>query len=267
MVHRRVALLGLVVMCLGVVSGLGLPPLPPPPIVATVTQVVDGVTLAVRIDRLPLPSPAGLAVGEVVRVRYLGLGLSGNGALATALNEILFGGRVVYLELDAQERDPNGDLPAYVYLDPDGRVMANLILLWTDLYSLQTEPEAARYTLVFSHVAGTPSPLPLACSPAVPWSEARARIGETLCVEGPVMSVGTSAGGDVFLNLGQAYPNPGRFTLFIPARHVGKFEALFGVRFWTKLQGMMVRVQGEIKLYQGVAEIVLEDPKELYLKP
>lgn len=264
---KRLAALGVLVLVLGPWCAQGLPPLSPPPIAGTVTQVVDGLTLAVRIDRLPIPAPAKLAVGEVVRVRYLGLGLSGDGAAATALNKLLVEGRVVYVELDAQERDPSGDLPAYVYLDPDGRVMANLILLSTDLYSQRTEPGAARYTTVFSHVAATPSPVPVGCSPAVPWSEARGRIGETLCVEGPVMSVGTSAGGDVFLNLGLAYPNPGRFTLFIPARNVGRFEAAFGTRFWTKLQGTVVRAQGEVKLYQGVAEIVLADPKELYLKP
>lgn len=265
---KRWVLLSTLLLVLGPWSALGLPPFAPPPVAGTVTQVVDGLTLAVRIDRLPTPAPAGLAVGEVVRVRYLGLSLTGDAAGARALNEVLVGGRPVYLELDAQGRDPNGDLPAYVYLDPGGRMMANLILLSTDLFTLRTEPGATRYARVFSHAEATPPPEPsLACSPAVPWSEARGRVGEVLCVEGPVMSVGTSAGGDLFLNLGLAYPNPGRFTLFIPARNVGKFEAAFGSRFWTKLQGTVIRAQGEVKLYQGVAEIVLSDPKDLYLKP
>jgi hypothetical protein len=266
-VLKRVLVLGGLLLAVGPWYAQGLPPLPPPPITGSVTNVVDGVTVEVRIDHVPTPAPAGLAVGQLVRVRYLGLVIAGNGAAARDLNALLVGGRQVYLELDAQGRDPNGDLPAYVYLDPGGRVMVNLILLATDLYSPRTEPGATRYASVFAHAAATPSPVSLGCSPAVPWSEARARIGEVLCVEGPVMSVGKSAGGDVFLDLGLAYPNPERFTLFIPARHVGKFEAAYGARFWEKLKGTVVRARGEIKLYRGVAEIVLSDPKDLYLQP
>jgi len=272
-VHRRIAPLGLVVLCLGAVSGLGLPPLPPPAIVATVDQVVDGVTVEVRVDRLPSPAPAGLAVGQTVRVRYLGVaapaGTSPEAPLARALNAALVAGKTVYLELDAQERGPDGTLVAYVYLDPDGRVMVNLVLLATDLFTAAAEPAPVRYVDVFAHAAATPgagSTAQARCAPAVPWNEARSQIGNTLCVEGPVMSVGTSKGGDVFLNLGLAFPDPGRFALFIPARHVGKFEAAFGTRFWTQLVGKTVQAQGEVKLYRGVAEIILTEPGDLFLQ-
>lgn len=264
-------LVGVVVLCLVPVIGLGLPPLPPPTIVATVGQVVDGTTIEVTIDRLPRPAPAGLSVGQTVRVRYLGLAAPSGGdlaAAATALNAALVAGKSVYLELDARDRDESGSLVAYVYLDPDGRLMVNLILLATDLFSLRSEVGADRYAAQFSHAAAVPLPgATVACSPAVPWTEARNRIGDVLCVEGPAESVGTGAGGDVFINLGRPYPDPGRFTLFIPARHVGKFEAAFGPRFWTQVARTVVRAQGEVRLYQGVAEIVLTDPKDLFLRP
>lgn len=250
------------------VTAVGLPLRSLPAIVGTVDKVVDGVTVEVRLEKLPSPAPAGLSVGKVVRVRYLGLDprddpTQGNPA---ALNAILVLGRSVYLELDGPEHDPQGNLLAYVYLDPDGRLMVNLILLASGLFKLRPEPTATRYAEIFSHAAATPAPRGTTCASPVLWNAARDQIGQTLCVEGPVMSVGTSRGGDVFLNLGHAFPNPERFTLFIPARHVGKFEAAFGAKFWTGLVGKRARAYGVVRLYQGVAEIVLSDPQDLYLQ-
>lgn len=271
--HRRTAVVGFVVLCLSTVGGLGLPPLPPPPIVATVSQVVDGVTVEVRIDRLPSPAPGGLALGETVRVRYLGVAAPAGGApeapLARALNATLVAGKTVYLELDSQERGRDGTLVAYVYLDPDGRLMVNLILLATVPFTTTADPAPVRYAAVFAHAAATPAVGAdrAGCAPAVPWNDARSQIGKNLCLEGPVASVGTGPGGDLFINVGRPYPNPERLTLFIPARHVGKFEAAFGSHFWTQLVGKTVQAQGEVKLYQGTAEIILSDPGDLFLQP
>ncbi|MCX7751145.1 MAG: hypothetical protein N2320_06395 [Candidatus Bipolaricaulota bacterium] len=246
-------------------TAVGLPPYPPPTLAGTVVRVLDAVTLEVRLTRLPTPAPAGLVVGTVVPVRYLGLGTSEASREAASLSALLVGGREVYLELDGQERDGQGNLLAYVYLDPEGRLMVNVALLTTGLFTASPSP-GLRYAAALAHAAAMPAPSP-GCPSPVPWAEARGQIGKTLCVEGPVASVGTSAGGDVFLNLGRAYPDPGRFTLYIPARHVGKFEAAFGTRFWTRLVGKTVQATGEIRLYQGVPEIQLGDPSALFVKP
>ncbi len=259
--------LGLV-LCLFVsgVWGAALPPYAPPPLAGTVVRVVDAVTAEVRVSRLPSPAPAGLALDGVVPVRYLGLAASeGSQEAATALNVLLVGGREVFLELDTPERDAQGNLLAYVYLDPEGRLMVNIALLTTGLFTAAASPEL-RYGAALAHAAALPAPT-LGCPSPVPWTEARGQVGRTLCVEGPVASVGASAGGDVFLNLGRAYPDPGRFTIFIAARHVGKFEAAFGARFWTRLTGKTVQASGEVRLYQGVAEIALTDPAALVVKP
>jgi len=263
-------------LVVGTVLGLSLiaqalPPFPPPGITATVVYVVDGDTIDVAITAMPSPTPAGLNVGQTVRVRYIGVDApewdQPDGQAATDLNAILVQKKIVYLELDERQWD-NGRLLAYVYLDPGGLLMVNLILVVTDIIAARADPGTERYTALFAHLDATPSLKPRPrCDPVITWSEARARVGETLCVEGLVASVGTSAGGDVFLNLGHAYPNPNRFTLFIPARYAGRFEAEFGSKFWTDLKGTVVRAHGEVELYQGIPEIQLSDPAMLFLKP
>lgn len=264
--HKRLSFGLVLCLVLSGVGGAALPPYAPPPLAGTVARVVDGVTAEVRLTRLPSPAPAGLAVGAVVPVRYLGISASeASREAAASLNALLVGGREVYLELDTQERDPQGNLLAYVYLDPEGRLMVNLALLTTGLFTATASPEL-RYASALAHAAAMPSPT-VGCPSPVPWTEARGQVGKTLCVEGPVAGVGTSAGGDVFLNVGRPFPDPGRFTLYIPARHVGKFEAAFGSRFWTRLPGRIVQATGEVRLYQGVPEIVLTDPSSLVLKP
>lgn len=250
---------------------LAIPPFPAPPITATVVYVVDGDTIDVVIAAITAPHLAGLSVGKTVRVRYIGVDAPEfdrlHGPAATDLNASLVQGKTVYLELDERQWD-NGRLLAYVYLDPGGLVMVNLLLVATDIISPRTDPGTERYAVLFSYFDAIPSlKPPPRCDPAVPWSEARARIGEALCVEGPVMSVGTSAGGDVFLNLGHAYPNPNRFTLFIPARYVGRFEAALGSKFWVNLKGTLVRAYGTVELYKGIPEIQLSAPAQLFLKP
>ncbi|MGQ9699742.1 MAG: hypothetical protein ACUVQS_01520 [Candidatus Bipolaricaulaceae bacterium] len=236
-----------------------------PTITARVKEVKDAVTLTVQIEALPLPAPAGLATGAQVDVRYIGVQpASGSESAAKALHTILVEGREVFLELDQVLRDESGRLLAYVYLDKDGLLMVNAMLVSTELFSHAPLSGASRYDQVFSYLDRTPWSKPsLACPVVYSWDEARRHLSETACVEGVVAGVGTSRGGDVFLNLGKPYPDPGRFTLFIPARHVGKFEAAFGPRFWTNLVGRTVQVLGTIKEYSGVPEIELSDPKNL----
>ncbi|MCS7240111.1 MAG: hypothetical protein NZ651_02550 [Candidatus Bipolaricaulota bacterium] len=238
-----------------------------PQITAQVTEIIDGATISARIERLPSPAPAGLNVDTVVRVRYIGVQiLSTLAETAQHLNAILVGGKQVFLELDETIRDEAGQILAYVFLDNDGRLMVNAILISTDVANFSPVPGASRYDPVFSYLDQVPGgPPSLACPVVYSWSDASKYVGTTACIEGPVASVGTSRAGDVFLNLGRPYPDPARFTLYIPARYVGKFEARFGARFWTNIVGRSVRALGEIRLYQGSPEIQLSDPANLLI--
>ena len=59
---------------------------------------------------------------------------------------------------------------------------------------------------------------PDAESDAVPWDEADAYLGESVTVEGRVVSTfyaDTESGEPTFLNVGRDYPDPGRFTVVI----------------------------------------------------
>lgn len=249
---------------------LAIPPYPAPAIEAVVTYVADGDTIEVLIRNLPTPAPAGLEVGRTVRVRYIGVDApevtDANGANATDLNAALVQNRIVYLELDDTEYDPHGRLLAYVYLDPNGYLMVNLMLVATEIIRARFDPGTDRYEGLFRYFDSAPAPILPGEETCLSWDEALDHVGEVTCVSGEVASVGTSRRGDVFLNLGNPYPDTNRFTIFIPARCVGQFEVQFGARFWRRLQGATVSAYGEIKLYKGVPEIELCDPARLTIE-
>jgi len=249
---------------------LAIPPYPAPAIEAVVTYVTDGDTIEVLIRSLPTPAPAGLEVGRTVRVRYIGVDApevtDANGANATDLNAALVRNKTVYLELDDTEYDPHGRLLAYVYLDPDGYLMVNLMLVATEIIRARFDSDTDRYEGLFRYFDSAPAPILPGEETCLSWDEALDHVGEVTCVSGEVASVGTSRGGDVFLNLGNPYPDTNRFTIFIPARCVGQFEVQFGARFWRRLQGATVSAYGEIKLYKGVPEIELCDSIRLTIE-
>ncbi len=256
------------VLLVWVTLGLGVLAWGAPQIVARVVEVSDGITIVVRMEALPFPAPANLTTNSEVTVRYIGVqpapGVSPS-ALRN-LNVLLVEGKQVFLELDEVVRDETGTLLAYVYLDQGRKLMANAVLVATELFSHLPLPGASRYDRVLAYLDQAPWSTPRPVCPVVySWNEAGKHVGETACVEGPVVSVGTSRAGDVFLNLGKPYPDPGRFTLYIPARFVGKFEAAFGTRFWANLKGVTVRALGEIRLYQGLPEIQLSEPENLLI--
>jgi len=238
-----------------------------PEITAQVLEVVDGATIIVRLETVP--SGSGLTPGATERVRYIGVGLPtqpGDVEAARALNAALVEGKRIFLELDEEVRDEAGRLLAYVFLDKTGKLMVNAILISTDLLSFAPLSGASRYDQILSYLDRVPAAQrTLACPVIYRWDEAQKHIGEVACVEGVVASVGTSRGGDVFLNLGRPYPDPGRFTIFIPARCVGRLEAALGARFWNNLLGRTVRALGEIRLYQGVPEIQICEPENLLI--
>jgi hypothetical protein len=66
------------------------------------------------------------------------------------------------------------------------------------------------------------------CSGAISWNAALSHIGETLTVEGPVVSAhyaSDSNGKPTFLNVGKDYPDPGRFTVVIWGEDRGRFSS------------------------------------------
>ena len=90
---------------------------------ARVTKIVDGATIDVEVD------------GRVMRVRYLGIEIPNEGApvkdtplaeSALQYNRFLVEGRTVELEQGVSDKDPQGRLLRYVYVDGE---MVNKALL------------------------------------------------------------------------------------------------------------------------------------------
>jgi micrococcal nuclease len=122
-----VVVLGLLLAGLVACEGGTFPPPPDPPdgVVAQVVDVVDGDTIKVSME------------GEVYTVRYIGIDapetkdpnrpVEWMGPEASAANERLVGGKMVYLEKDVSESDRYGRLLRYVYLGDGSFVNATLV--------------------------------------------------------------------------------------------------------------------------------------------
>lgn len=162
---RKVGMLGaLAVLFIGA-SAFGLPPYPPPDIEAKVTAVIDGDTIRVRFVSVPDNLSGELAAGTEVRIRYIGIDTPETvhpsqpveefGREATAFNESLVSGKTVYLELDVQHWDRYQRLLAYVYLDPHGYAMVNMILVGMGFANVATYPPNTRYVEKFSRLEQT----------------------------------------------------------------------------------------------------------------
>jgi len=127
----------------------GLPPNPPPNIEAQVTSVIDGDTIDVLIMSVPTDLEEELTVGHVIRVRYIGIQApeadTQESKVATEINASLVQNRIVYLELDENYWDRYGRLLAYVYLDPDGHIMVNAIMLAVGFANTAPCPPNVRY--------------------------------------------------------------------------------------------------------------------------
>jgi len=90
--------------------------------------------------------------------------------------------------------------------------------------------------------------------------EAAKHVGETVTICGLVASAkfaGQARGGPTFLDFGKPYPNA-IFTALI----LGSDRAKFGTPE-KAVQGKQVCVTGQIQLYQGKPQIILNDPKQL----
>jgi len=139
-----VALLARRLAPLLLVLALALPASAQPTLEGTVTRIIDGDTIQVRVD------------GRVEKVRYIGVntpevhhprkGEEPGGRAAAAVNHDLVTGRRVRLELDAQSRDRYGRLLAYVWVDD---TMINAELVRRGFAQVMTIPPNVRHQSLF----------------------------------------------------------------------------------------------------------------------
>src|SRR5206468_8199037 len=86
--------------------------------------------------------------------------------------------------------------------------------------------------------------------------EAAKHVGETATVTGRVDGFHQSGKGNIFLNMGGAYPNQA-FTAFIPSGSAGQFTNA------QQYDGKTVSVSGKIQLYKGKPEIIVNSPSQI----
>ena len=139
-VARR--LLVMLVLGLGLVVGASaLPPQPPPTIRAEVSRAFNGDEIRALLDS-----------GSVETIRYIGVDAPPPsptacfGPESALYNRDLVLNRTVWLELDERERDADGNLLAYVYLDPQGLTMVNAVMISQGMARAQTREAMAPNT-------------------------------------------------------------------------------------------------------------------------
>ena len=93
---------------------------------------------------------------------------------------------------------------------------------------------------------------------AIADKDAAAHVGQTVTVEGLVANVYVPSRGTCFLDFESAYPNE-VFSGVVFSSSAGRFGDPAGC--WGKL----VQVTGQIRLYKGKPEIILETPDQLHL--
>ncbi len=93
----------------------------------------------------------------------------------------------------------------------------------------------------------SPTTVPTTAPISLTWDQAKSHLNAFATVTGPV--VGTHlAGSAIILNIGQDYPSPSRFTVYIPAAAAAAFPT-------DRDQGKTISVTGVIKLYHNLPEI------------
>ena len=102
--------------------------------------------------------------------------------------------------------------------------------------------------------------IPATSVPCVGVNEAKIHVGETGCVTGRVMRVFASRAGNTFLDFCEDY-RACPFTTVIFSTERGKFGNL------ESLRGREVEIRGPIEAYQGRAEIIIHDPRQIRVGP
>jgi hypothetical protein len=87
-------------------------------------------------------------------------------------------------------------------------------------------------------------------------AEAAKHVGETAAVTGRVDGFHQSGKGNIFLNMGGAYPNQA-FTAFIPSGSSGQFANA------QQYEGKTISVSGKIQLYKGKPEIIVNSASQI----
>ena len=86
-------------------------------------------------------------------------------------------------------------------------------------------------------------------SVSITWDQAKDHVGETAAVTGPVIGAHVFEGAhNVVLNIGKEYPDPTRFTVFIPGDDQAGLPD-------DNYAGKTVTATGKIVLYHNVPEI------------
>jgi DNA/RNA endonuclease YhcR with UshA esterase domain len=103
----------------------------------------------------------------------------------------------------------------------------------------------------------------LAASPAlaqtIAAADAKAHVGQTVTIEGPVGNVYTARSGMTFIDIGGRYPD-NAFAAVIFADDTAKFPNI------KALDGKVVDVTGAVSLYRGKPEIILKSADQVKAK-
>ncbi|MEA1872262.1 MAG: hypothetical protein U9M91_02580 [Chloroflexota bacterium] len=109
----------------------------------------------------------------------------------------------------------------------------------------------------------SPTPTPDCDSEdAISWDEAKNHIGERTIVYGPVVDTNYASGSSgkpTFLNMGNPYPDPDRFTVVIWGENRGKFSQPPEDYY----DGKTIYVSGLIDSYEGVPQIEVTSPAQI----
>lgn len=90
-------------------------------------------------------------------------------------------------------------------------------------------------------------------------ADAKAHVGQTVTIEGPVGNVSTARSGMTFIDIGGRYPD-NAFAAVIFSDDSGKFADV------KALNGKVVDVTGAVTLYRGKPEIVLKSADQMKAK-
>jgi DNA/RNA endonuclease YhcR with UshA esterase domain len=90
-------------------------------------------------------------------------------------------------------------------------------------------------------------------------TEAKAHIGQTVTVEGPVSDVHAARSGAIFIDMGGRFPD----NAFAAVIFVGDLAKFPGVNAFG---GKTAEISGPVQLYQGKPEIVLRSPDQVKTK-
>jgi len=95
-----------------------------------------------------------------------------------------------------------------------------------------------------------------ASAACLPMEDAAKHVGETACVHGKVLTISATPGGTHLLHFCEADSKCGFSAVVFPRdlRQVGDVRAL---------EGKEVDIHGQVRLYQGHAEIIVRDSRQL----